>query len=49
VMYVMKRKDLFSKLDKFKGDSKFKLKIKLFLLNPRLYYKLWFKFKNSID
>lgn len=49
VMYVMKRKDLFSKLDKFNGDSKFKLKIKLFLLNPRLYYKLWFKFKNSID
>ncbi len=49
VMYVMKRKDLFSKLDKFNGDAKFKLKIKLFLLNPRLYYKLWFKFKNSID
>ncbi len=49
VMYVMKRKDLFSKLDKFNGDPKFKLKIKLFLLNPRLYYKLWFRFKNSID
>jgi len=49
VMYVMKRKDLFSKMDKFNGDPKFKLKIKLFLLNPRLYYKLWFRFKNSID
>jgi len=49
VMYVMKKKDLFTKLSKFKGDKKFSLKIKLFLLNPRLYYKLWFRFKNSID
>ena len=49
VIDSMKKRDLFSKLDKFKGDLKFKLKIKLFLLNPRLYYKLWFKFKNSID
>lgn len=49
VMYVMKKRDLFSKLSKFKGDSKFSLKIKLFLLNPRLYYKMWFRFKNSID
>ncbi len=49
VMYVMKKRNLFSKLDKFKGDIKFKLKIKLFLLNPKLYYRLWFKFKNSID
>lgn len=49
VMYVMKKKNLFTKLSKFKGDKKFSLKIKLFLLNPRLYYKLWFRFKNSID
>ena len=25
-----------------------KLKIKLFLFNPKLYYKMWKKFKNSI-
>lgn len=49
VMYVMKKKNLFTKLSKFKGDKKFSLKIKLFLLNPRVYYKLWFRFKNSID
>lgn len=49
VMYVMKKKDLLSKLARFRGDFKFKLKIKLFLLNPKLYYKLWFRFKNSID
>ena len=49
VMYVMKKRNLFSKLEKFRGDVKFKLKIDLFLLNPRLYYRLWFKFKNSID
>lgn len=49
VMYVMKRKDLFTKLSKFRGDKKFSLKVKLFLFNPRLYYKLWFRFKNSID
>lgn len=49
VMYVMKKRDLLSKLDKFEGDLKFKLKIKLFLLDPKLYYRLWFKFKNSID
>ena len=40
--------DLFSKLSKFKGDSKFKFKIMLFLLNPKLYYKMWKKFKNTI-
>jgi hypothetical protein len=40
--------DLFSKLSKFKGDSKFKFKIRLFLLNPKLYYKMWKKFKNTI-
>lgn len=49
VMYVMKKRNLLSKLDKFEGDMKFKLKIKLFLLDPRLYYRLWFRFKNSID
>lgn len=49
VMYVMEKKDLLSKLKRFKGNFKFSLKIKLFLLNPRLYYKLWFRFKNSID
>ena len=49
VMYVMKRKNLFSKLERFRGDLKSKIKIKLFLSNPRLYYKLWFKYKKSID
>ena len=49
VMYVMEKKDLFSKLARFRGDLKLKTKVNLFLLNPKLYYKLWFKFKNSID
>lgn len=49
VMYVMEKKNLFSKLARFRGDLKFKTKVNLFLLNPKLYYKLWFKFKNSID
>lgn len=49
VMYVMEKKDSFSKLARFRGDLKFKTKVNLFLLNPKLYYKLWFKFKNSID
>lgn len=49
VMYVMKKKDLFSKLGRFRGDLKFFLKVRLFLLNPKIYYKLWFRFKNSID
>ena len=50
VMYVMKKKNLFSKLARYKGnDEKFKWKVRLFLLNPKLYYKMWFKFKNSID
>ena len=44
----MNELDLFKKLSKFKGDKKFGLKIKLFLLNPKLYYILWKKFKNSI-
>lgn len=49
VMYVMEKKDLFTKLSRFQGDAKFQLKVRLFLLNPKLYYKLWFRFKNSID
>ena len=48
VMSKMKELDLFDKLSKFEGDAKFSLKIKLFLLNPKLYYKMWKKFKNSI-
>ena len=48
VIKKMKELDLFEKLSKFKGDKKFGLKIKLFLLNPKLYYILWKKFKNSI-
>lgn len=48
VMSKMKDLDLFDKLSKFEGDRKFGLKIKLFLLNPKLYYKMWKKFKNSI-
>lgn len=49
VIAEMKKLDLFTKLSKFEGDSKFKFKIKLFLLNPKIYYKMWKKFKNSID
>lgn len=48
VMGKMKELDLLGKLSKFEGDAKFKLKIKLFLLNPKLYYKMWRKLKNSI-
>lgn len=48
VISKMEDLDLFLKLSKFKGDFKFKLKIKLFLLNPKLYYKMWKKFKNTI-
>lgn len=50
VMYEMKKRNLLSKLARYSGeDKKFKLKVRLFLLHPKLYYKLWFKFKNSID
>ena len=49
VLAKMNELDLLSKLSKFEGDSKFKNKIRLFLLNPKLYYKTWKKFKNSID
>ncbi len=49
VYNVMRKKDLLSKLSRYRGDFKFRLKIKSFLYNPKLYYKLWFRFKNSID
>lgn len=49
VLAKMNELDLLSKLSKFEGDSKFKNKIRLFLFNPKLYYKMWKKFKNSID
>lgn len=49
VIEKMKDLDLFTKLSKFEGNSKFKFKIKLFLLSPKIYYKIWKKFKNSID
>ena len=49
VINKMREFDLLTKLSKFEGDSKFKLKIKLFLLNPKIYYKVWKRFKNSID
>ena len=48
VIKKMKDLDLFTKLSNFKGDKKFSLKIKLFLFNPKLYYIVWKKFKNSI-
>ena len=48
VMDKMRELNLFEKLSKFEGDIKFKLKIKLFLLNPKAYYKVWKKLKNSI-
>ena len=48
VIAKMRELNLFEKLSKFRGDRKFKLKIKLFLLNPKLYYKMWKKLKNSI-
>ncbi|WP_294004040.1 glycosyltransferase family 2 protein [uncultured Methanobrevibacter sp.] len=49
VIEKMHQLDLFEKLSKFEGDSKSKFKIKLFLLNPNIYYKVWKKIKNSID
>jgi hypothetical protein len=48
VIRKMNDLDLFEKLSRFKGDKKFSFKIKLFLLNPKLYYIMWKKFKNSI-
>lgn len=49
VMGKMREMDLLSKLSKYQGDGKFKLKVRLFLLNPKIYYKMWMKLKNSID
>ena len=49
VLSKMNELDLLTKLSKFKGDKKFELKIKLFLLSPKTYYKMWKKFKNNID
>ena len=49
VMAKMQELDLLTKLSRYEGDSKFKYKIKAFLLNPKIYYKTWKKFKNSID
>ncbi|AMD16620.1 glycosyl transferase [Methanobrevibacter sp. YE315] len=49
VIGKMKELDLFEKLSKYEGDKKFAYKIKLFFLNPKIYYKMWKKFKNSID
>lgn len=49
VISKMKELDLMEKLSKYEGDSKFKSKIRLFLLSPKLYYKTWKKLKNSID
>ena len=48
VMANMKELDLFEKLSRYQGDSKFKLKIRLFLLNPKMYYRTWMRLKNSI-
>ena len=48
VIQKMKELNLFDKLSKFEGDKKFALKIRLFLFNPKLYYIMWKKFKNSI-
>ncbi len=48
VINRMEELSLFEKLSHYRGDLKFSLKIKLFLFSPKLYYKLWRKFKNSI-
>ena len=49
IMEKMDEDDLRRKLSRYEGDLKFKIKIKLFLLNPKLYYMFWMKFKNRID
>ena len=49
VLAKMEELDLLTKLSKYEGDSKFKFKIRAFLLNPKTYYKTWKRFKNSID
>ena len=48
VIAKMNELKLFEKLSRFKGSPKFAFKIRLFLLAPKLYYKVWMKFKNSI-
>lgn len=49
VFNKMSELGLFEKLKRFnpviKSDRKFKIKIKMFLTNPSLYYKLWMNFK----
>ena len=49
VISKMKELDLFNKLSRYEGDRKFKYKIRMFLLNPKIYYNSWKKLKNSID
>lgn len=48
IMSKMEDLELFDKLNNFNGDLKFKLKTKLFLLSPKIYYKTWKRFKNNI-
>lgn len=48
VLSKMEELDFFDKLKRYKGNFKFSLKVKLFLLNPKLYIKIWKKFKNNI-
>lgn len=49
VILEMNKKDLFKKLKYADtSDLKFYIKSRLFLLSPKIYYKLWKKFKNSI-
>ena len=52
IMEYMKDKDILNKLNNFKpinhSDFKFQLKIKSFLINPKIYYKFWKSTKNSI-
>lgn len=49
IMDEMNQLKLFNKLKNFKGESKFNFKIKLFLFNPKLYYKIWKKFKDDVS
>ena len=52
ILDEMEKLDLFSKLSRFKirslKDILFLLKSKVFLINPKIYYKIWKKLKNSI-
>ena len=49
IMAKMEELNLFNKLSKYEGNLKFKLKVKIFLKNPKIYYKTWKNLKNSID